>query len=170
MARELLLLRHAKSDWASAAASDFDRPLARRGKAEAPGVGRWLRRQDLVPDHVVSSPARRARQTARRVCEGLSFDPGRVAWDSAVYEAELHGLLAVLARCPPGARRVMLVGHNPGLEDLLAHLWGEATVVPEDGKLLPTATVARLELPDDWSALARGAGRLLSVTRPREMG
>lgn len=169
MGRELLLLRHAKSDWAGPAQSDFDRPLAGRGKKEAPKVGDWLRRQGLVPDRVVSSPARRARQTTKRVCEGLGYDTAQVVWEPRVYEAEVGTLLAVVGECPPTARRVLLVGHNPGLENLLAYLWGSACVVPADGKLLPTAAVAWLELPEDWSVLGFGSGALRALTRPADM-
>lgn len=169
MSRELILLRHGKSSWEGDAPSDFERPLARRGKEEAPKVGHWLRRQGAVPSHVVSSPAKRARQTTRRVCEALGLDPSRVVWEPRAYDAELGDLLGILAAVPAAASRVLLVGHNPGLERLLAYLWGDAAVVPADGKLLPTASVARLELPDDWSDLRHGAGHLLSLTRPGEM-
>lgn len=78
MPRELLLLRHAKSDWDSDVASDFERPLAKRGKNDAPKVGSWLYREGLVPDHVVSSPATRARQTAIKVCKRLDFKKRRI--------------------------------------------------------------------------------------------
>ena len=169
MRRELILLRHAKSDWAVAGEADFDRPLTDGGKTEAPRVGKWLRRRGLAPDLVVSSPAKRARQTTRRVCEGLGYDAGLVVWDPQVYGAEPDTLLEILGACPGTARRVLLVGHNPGLERLLAYLWGAGCVVPADGKLLPTATVAWLELPEDWSALARGSGVLRGLTRPGEM-
>jgi len=170
MARELLLLRHAKSDWETGAASDFDRPLARRGKEQAPLVGRWLRAQGLVPDDVVSSPAKRARQTVKRTCETLGFDLDHVRWDPRIYEGAPGDLLAVLSGSPPTAGRVLLVGHNPGLEQLLSYLWGDARALPADGKLLPTAAVARIELPDDWTVLDYGSGRLISLTRPADMG
>jgi phosphohistidine phosphatase len=169
MARELLVLRHAKSDWTSAAASDFDRPLAKRGKQQAPKVGHWLRAQGLVPDDVLSSPAKRARQTVKRVCEALGFDVARVRWDPRVYEGTLDSLLQALGTTPARARRVLLVGHNPGLETLLGYLWGDASTLPADGKLLPTAALARLELPEEWTALGYGAARLLSLIRPAEM-
>ncbi len=165
-ARQLLIVRHAKSAWDTGAESDFERPLAERGKRDAVTVGRRLHEEGLRPDHVVSSPARRARKTARRVCRELGFDKSRVHWDQRIYEGELDDLLAVLADCPPDARRVLLVGHNPGLDNLLRHLWGDATELPEDNNLLPTAAVAQLELPDDWGALVYGAGRLLSLKRP----
>lgn len=167
MPRELLILRHAKSDWASGTSSDFERPLAKRGKSDAPKVGAWLYREGLVPDHVVSSPAERAKQTATKVCECLDIKKKQIVWEPAVYEADVPLLLAVLARCPREAMTVLLIGHNPGLEELVLHLTGEDLEIPEDGKVLPTATVARLEMPDDWSDLPRGSAQLISITRPR---
>lgn len=167
MPRELLLLRHAKSDWDENVASDFQRPLAKRGKSDAPKVGAWLYREGLVPDHVISSPAERARQTATKVCKRLDFKKKAISWDAAIYEAGVGDLLGVLARCPETAATVLLIGHNPGLEELLAHLLGEEPERPEDGKLLPTAAVARLEMPADWTSLAAGSAQLISITRPR---
>jgi phosphohistidine phosphatase len=167
MPRELLILRHAKSDWDSGAASDFDRPLNRRGKNDAPRVGAWLYREGLVPDHVISSPAERARQTAVKVCKGLELSKKQIVWNPEIYEADLSGLLAVLARCPSDARTVLLVGHNPGLESLVQYLAGDDLEGVKDGKLLPTATVARLEMPDDWSKLERGCAQMVSVTSPK---
>ncbi len=167
MARELLILRHAKSDWDSGHASDFERPLSRRGKNDAPRVGAWLYREGLVPDHVISSPAERARQTAVKVCKSLELSKKKIVWDPEIYEADVSGLLQVLGRCPSDAPTVLLVGHNPGLESLVQYLAGDDLEAAEDGKLLPTATVARLEMPDDWSELMRGCAQVISVTRPK---
>ncbi len=167
MARELLLLRHAKSDWDSGAASDFDRPLAKRGKKDAPNMGAWLYREGLVPDYVISSPAKRARQTATRVCKSLDFKKGQIVWEPRIYEADVQTLLKVLAECPLQARTVLCVGHNPGLAELLLYLAGDEITIPRDGKVLPTATVARLEMPDDWGHLEPGCAHLVSITRPR---
>ncbi|MBK1723297.1 SixA phosphatase family protein [Thiocystis violacea] len=169
MPRELLLLRHAKSDWDSDAGSDFERPLAKRGKSDAPKVGSWLYREGLVPDHIVCSPAERARQTAAKVCKRLDFKKKRIVWDETIYEASVPDLLGVLARCPEAAATVLLVGHNPGLEELLCHLVGDEIELPDDGKLLPTATVARLEMPNDWKTLSPGSAQLLSITRPKSL-
>lgn len=166
MPRHLLILRHAKSAWDTDAATDFDRPLAERGKKDAPKVGKWLHRQNLIPDHVVASPAKRAKKTARKVCKALGIDKDQIQWEPRIYEAGATRLLEVLADCPPSAKTVMLVGHNPGLETLLVYLCGPNIEVPEDGKLLPTATVAHLEMPKDWSQLETGTARLLSLTRP----
>jgi phosphohistidine phosphatase len=168
MSRELLILRHAKSDWNGDIANDFLRPLAKRGKKDAPRVGEWLYREGLVPDFIISSPAERARQTVIKVCKSLDYKKKQVVWDEDIYEAGLPGLLQVLARCPPAASTVLLVGHNPGLEELLSFLAGDDIALPEDGKLLPTAALARLEMPDDWQALEKGCAQMVSLTRPRK--
>jgi phosphohistidine phosphatase len=170
MPRELLILRHAKSDWSTGASSDFERPLAKRGKKDAPRVGKWLYQEGLVPDLVISSPAERARQTAVTVCKSLDYKKKKIQWDDKVYAAGVKELLAVLAhRCPRDQETVLLVGHNPGLEDLVLYLAGDEVDEPADGKLLPTAAVARLEMPDDWSALEAGCAHLVAVTRPRAL-
>jgi phosphohistidine phosphatase len=169
MPRELLILRHAKSDWAAGAASDFDRPLTRRGKHDAPKIGAWLFREGLVPDYVVSSPAQRARQTAVKVCKALDIGKERIVWDTDIYAASLAALLDVLGRCPRESARVLLVGHNPGLETLLEHLSGEDQDPADDGKLLPTGALARLEMPEDWNHLAPGCAQLIAITRPRAL-
>ena len=169
MSRELLILRHAKSDWDTSAPSDFDRPLAKRGKRDAPRVGEWLYREGLVPNHIISSPAERARQTAIKVCKGLDCNKNQILWEPDVYDADLDRLLGVLARCPAGSPTVLLVGHNPGLEALVDHLTGGDYGESEDGKLLPTAAIARLEMPDDWTTLEAGCAVLLAIVRPKEL-
>ena len=169
MPRELLILRHAKSDWGSGAASDFERPLAKRGKRDAPRVGEWLYREGLVPDLVISSPAERSRQTVVKVCKSMDFKKKKIQWDDELYAAGVEDLLRVLAHCPPGARTVLLVGHNPGLEELVRYLAADEVPEPSAGKLLPTAALARLEMPDDWSALEAGCAQLVAVTRPRTL-
>jgi phosphohistidine phosphatase len=169
MTRELMILRHAKSDWASEAESDFERPLSGRGKREAPRVGDWLRHASLAPDRVVSSPARRARQTATAVCKVLGVPKGAITWEPAIYEASREALLGVLANCPPEAARVLLIGHNPGLDELLEYLCGEPPSLTEDGKRLTTAALARLAMPADWQGPLAGAATLLTLLRPRDI-
>jgi phosphohistidine phosphatase len=169
MSRYLLLLRHAKSDWGSDAPEDFERPLARRGKKDTRRMGRWMQLEGLSPDYVVSSPAVRARETVYGVCEELGIQIDDIHFDRRIYEADATSLLTVLADCPQGPNTILLVGHNPGLADLLAWLWGEKITVPEDGKLLPTATLARLRMPKDWTRLERGCARMVVLTRPRSL-
>jgi phosphohistidine phosphatase len=167
--RQLIVLRHGKSDWAREGASDFDRPLAQRGRRAAKRMGKWLRAEGLVPDHVASSPAVRARQTASRVCRSAGLKEPAIRYYPEIYLADVAELLAVLAACPGEARRVMVVGHNPGLEELVAYLAAGDVTVPPGGKLLPTAAVALLEMPDDWQRLTMAAAHLVSITRPRDL-
>ncbi len=163
------MARHAKSAWDSEARTDFDRPLNKRGRRDAPRMGAWLAKQGLRPDLVLSSPAARARATTLALLEALDLDEDAVRWEPRAYAAELPVLLDLLAEVPPEARRVLLVGHNPGLEDLVLRLGGESVRIPGDGKLLPTGAVARLRMPADWGRLPGGAADLLSITRPKDL-
>lgn len=168
-ARQLLILRHAKSAWDTAVVSDFDRPLNKRGKQDAPRVGGWLRQQALVPDVVVSSPAKRARKTTTKVCRELGIPKQEIWWEPRIYGATVETLVRVLSDCRADAKVVLLVGHNPGLENLLEYLCGPDLSLPEDGKLLPTATLARLSIAAQWKELQPNCATLLSITRPRSL-
>ena len=165
MERELLLLRHGKSDW-SAGLEDFHRPLKDRGKRGAQRVGVWLARQRCLPDLIICSPAERALVTAQKACKAMGIDAKVIQQDKRIYAADVDELLAVLGECQQKAARVMLVGHNPGLEELLLWLTGGTVEIPKDGKLMPTATLARLKVQPDWPLLQAGCARLLSLTRP----
>ncbi|MCP4044139.1 MAG: histidine phosphatase family protein, partial [Gammaproteobacteria bacterium] len=138
MSRELFILRHAKSSWTSDADTDFDRPLAKRGKRDAPRMGGWMKDQGLIPDYIVSSPANRAQKTCKLVCKELGVVKSCITWDESIYAADLEELLDVLTGCPRKAKRVLLVGHNPGLDMLLSYLWGDDLELPDDGNLVPT--------------------------------
>ncbi|MBT8419795.1 MAG: histidine phosphatase family protein, partial [Gammaproteobacteria bacterium] len=155
-------------DWNSAVDSDFQRPLSKRGTRDAPRVGQWLNDQRLLPDFVISSPATRARQTTCNVCNMTGIPESDINWEARIYEAVPGMLITVLSACPQ-VRLVLLVGHNPGLELLLAYLCGSTLEQPPDGKLMPTATLARIGMPPDWRALQPNTGRLISLTRPASM-
>ena len=169
MPAELLILRHGKSDW-DVDTDDFNRPLKDRGKRGAQRMGVWLLQQGLIPDCILSSPAERALVSAEKLCKAMGHGVERITTDRRVYGADVPDLLQVLGGCPAEAQRVLLVGHNPGLEDLLRFLAGDEVEVPSDGKLLPTAALARLEMPGDWETLPAGCAHMLSVTRPRKSG
>ena len=164
MARELLLLRHGKSDW-SAGTDDYHRPLKNRGKRGAQRIGVWLQQQGLIPDRIISSPAERALTTAQKCGKVMGIGAKHIHHDKRIYLANPKQLLAVLADCPTKARRIMLVGHNPGLEQLLNYLSADSIEIPADGKLMPTATLARLAMPDDWHNLKAGSAKLMQLTR-----
>lgn len=168
-ARQLLLLRHAKSAWDTAVATDFDRPLSKRGKQDAPRVGGWLRQQGLVPDLVVSSPAKRARKTTTKVCRELGIPKQEIWWEPRIYGASTETLVRVLSECRSDAETVLLVGHNPGLENLLEYLCGSDVSLPADGKLLPTAALARLRVAASWKHLQPNCATLVSITRSRSL-
>ncbi len=169
MNRELLIMRHAKSSWDAGLLRDFERPLAGRGMRDAPRMGAWLREQGLAPDGIVSSPARRARETAEQVCKTLAIPVDEVVWDERLYLADLATLLEVLAALPAGSERWLLVGHNPGLDELVIHLCGEPLPRTASGKLMTTAAVARVAMPDEWRRLPARSGRLLALQRPKAL-
>lgn len=164
MTHELLLLRHGKSDW-SAEMDDFSRPLKKRGRRAAKQIGRWLYEQRLIPDTILSSPATRALETAQRVCRQLDIDESTIICDPRIYEADAQTLLTILTTdCHQ--RRVLLVGHNPGLEDLLLKLTPHSIPLSANGKCLPTAALAHLTFEGDWTELAEGSAKLVTLIRP----
>lgn len=167
--RELLVLRHAKSAWDTDAPTDFERPLAKRGRKACPRIAAWMRENDAVPDLVISSPATRAEETARRVLEAAGGDPETVVYDEAIYGGGIAELLEILAGVPPTFRRVMVVGHNPGFEMFVDWLARDEIEVPAGKKLFPTAALARFGMPDDWREISGGAGRLLNLVRARDL-
>jgi phosphohistidine phosphatase len=162
MAHELLLLRHAKSDW-PVDMDDFSRPLKKRGRRAAKQVGRWLSTQHLIPDTILSSPATRALETAQRVCRQLLIDESSIICDRRIYEADAQTLLAVLKNLRH-ERRVLLVGHNPGLEELLLFLVPHSIPLSPNGKCLPTAALAQLAFESEWAELANA--KLVKLVRP----
>ena len=169
MTRELLIFRHGKSDWDSNAAGDFDRPLARRGRKAVKRMAFWLSDQNLLPQSILSSPAERARQTALRLCRYADIPESRVIWEESIYAADVPALLEVLAEAPGQHGRMMVVGHNPGLEELVEYLSGNPIEAPPGSPALPTAALARMTMPYDWKRLDCGCARLISINRPREL-
>lgn len=165
MKRELLLLRHGKSDW-NTTTDDFCRPLKARGIRGAKRIGVWLLQNNLIPDHFITSPAERALATAQKTCSAMEQAADNIIKDQRAYLADIDNLLQVLAECPHNARRILLVGHNPGLEDLLLLLACERVTPTENGKLLTTATLAHLEVSCQWNALEVGCAKVLSIIRP----
>ena len=168
MAAELLILRHGKSDWKTDL-EDFYRPLKDRGKRGAQRIGVWLAQHELVPDYILSSPAERALVTAEKCCKAMGLGAEMIQQDTRLYSSDMKLLLTALEECPAQAKRVMLVGHNPALEHLLMWLSDKHIALPADGKLLPTATLARLSIDENWNRLKQGGATLLSITRSRDL-
>jgi phosphohistidine phosphatase len=162
--KTLLILRHAKSSWDDASLDDRERPLNARGRRDAPRMGNLLRDEALIPDVIITSDAVRAHTTARAVAEAAGYTRDIVV-DPLLYGASPEDVLAVLKTVPDAnARTVMIVGHNPGLEDLIEQLTGE----PHD---VPTAALVRLALPiEAWGELsATTRATLVDLWRPKEL-
>jgi len=153
--RILTLVRHAKSSWKDAALDDADRPLNKRGKRDAPEMGKRLAKLGAKPSVIISSPAKRARKTAWTIAQALGYPRGKVVERPAVYLATVDDLLAVLRGIDNGIREVILVGHNPGITDLANLLTGEGI------DNIPTCGVVRISFDmKDWGSLGPRSGCL----------
>jgi phosphohistidine phosphatase len=162
--KTLLVLRHAKSSWNDSALDDHARPLNKRGRRDGPRMGRLVREHRLTPDIIMSSDAVRARRTAEAVAKATRY-AGEILLDRRLYIASPPGIFAVLRTVrETKAGTVMIVGHNPGLEELVTQLTGEQ----QD---LPTAALAQIGLPiDRWRDLKMSTrGTLLGLWRPKEV-
>ncbi len=137
--KTLLLMRHAKSSWNHPGLQDHDRPLNQRGKRDAPRMGRLLRENDLAPDHILCSTARRALETAQAVSEASGYE-GEIEPQSDLYGSDAACYLEVLRRLPDTAGRVLVVGHNPIMEELLELLTGAT-------ESMPTAALVQVDAP-----------------------
>ena len=171
---ELLLLRHAKSDWKDPSLEDFDRPLAPRGEKAAPLMGRYLRDQGLEPDLVLCSPARRARETLDGVLTALASRP-EISYLKTLYLAPPSRMLAVLRRQHTARSRILLIAHNPGMQVLALDLAGTgdggasgAAAGHEMAARFPTAALARYRVAA-WESLAPGAAQLVEFVRPKDL-
>jgi phosphohistidine phosphatase len=159
--KTLLLLRHAKSSWDQPELHDHDRPLNKRGKKEAPKVGKYLKDNDLVPDLILSSTARRANDTAQAVAEESGFS-GQIDLYQDLYMSDTDCYLDILRCLPDEASRVLVVAHNPDLEEFL-------TLLTDATEHLTTAALAQIDLPiSSWQELNEAAdGRLQNLWSPR---
>jgi len=168
--RTLYLLRHAKSSWDDAALADHDRPLAPRGLRAGATIARHLREQGIAPDLVLCSSALRTRQTLELVAEGFGTDAApEVVIESGLYEASAEDLLARVRRVPDGIGSVMLIGHQPAIQDLALALVSSASDRERLGGKFPTAALATLAVPGAWRDFATGSARLESMVKPREL-
>ncbi len=160
--KTLLIVRHAKSSWKQDDIPDHDRPLKRRGKRDARALGLHLLEQELIPQLIICSTAKRARQTAKLMAEAAGFE-GEIALEPTLYEAGPMGYIQALQSIDESYQRVLVVGHNPGLEVLLEVLTGEA-------HWLTTAALACIELPiSAWPETQEYVGgRLVSLWSPKQ--
>jgi phosphohistidine phosphatase len=168
--RRLLLLRHAKSAWPDGV-SDLDRPLAARGREAAPRLARYLADELLLPDLVIVSPARRTRETWDLVRPALGEVEER--FDARIYEAPASRLLEVVREAPDPVRTLLLIGHNPGFEDLAKALVGagDRYAFARLSEKYPTAGLAVLDFEAErWAGAAPRSARLDRFVTPKSLG
>ncbi|MFE7116092.1 SixA phosphatase family protein [Streptomyces sp. NPDC057654] len=166
--RRIVILRHAKADWPDV--DDHERPLAERGRKDAPIAGRRLADAGIVPDLALCSTAARTRETWKLAVHELPQRP-RTVYEDRLYEASLGELIAVLNETPDDVRDLLLVGHNPGMHALADALAGES-----EGDLLPrmnrsgfpTASIAVIAFDGSWKGVEHGVGRLVEFWAPHE--
>lgn len=161
--KTLLVLRHAKSSWNYPERSDYDRPLNARGKRDAPRIGTHLQAQGLIPDRILTSSARRARKTARKVAKGCGYT-GKIKKLERFYEAVPGVYFETLQGLPDKYRSVLVVGHNPTMEQLVRHLTGQIWQ-------MPTAALAHIELSiERWELFdAYTEGNLVNLWTPKTL-
>jgi phosphohistidine phosphatase len=169
--RRLMLLRHAKSDWAQPGARDHDRPLTERGRDSAAKMGAYMARHALVPDLVIASTATRVRETLDLLLPAFNIAP-KATHDKRLYDAEAEPLLAVLKEIAKPVHNLLMVGHNPGLAELAALLMASGDVEARQRLIekFPTAGLAVIDFAlDDWGKLHPKAGRLDRFVIPRTL-
>ena len=162
--KTVLLLRHAKSSWSNPSLADINRPLNKRGKRDAPRIGEFLYRQDLIPDTILCSPALRARKTAKAIAEESGY-PGEIEIYDDFYPGDPDSFIEVLSTLPDRIASALIVAHNPGLEEFLYTLSGESA-------RMPTSALAEISLAiETWSEIDDDfEGKLINLWRVKELG
>ena len=158
--KRLFILRHAKSSWDDAQLADFERPLNDIGLEAAPFMGRYMAGHGYVPKAIISSPARRARETAELIREHAAIG-GEVRFDDRIYEASPNTLRQVASELGDELESAMVVGHNPGIEGFIRHLTGQ--IEP-----MPTAALAVIDLDiASWRKIGSDTGKIVTIIRPK---
>jgi phosphohistidine phosphatase len=162
--KTLYIIRHAKSSWADPLASDFERGLNDRGKRDAPRMGKRLKEKEINPDVMISSPAKRALSTARRVAEVINFSKSGLKTDSRLYHADEDTILSVVHDINDKHEVAMMFGHNPGLTEFVNAIAGEDPYINN----VPTCGIVALSLPvDSWKNITWKSAKLLFFDYPK---
>jgi phosphohistidine phosphatase len=168
MTKRLYLLRHAKSSWRQSELDDHDRPLAGRGRRAADAIARYLSEQEIAPELVLCSTARRARETAERIRPALGT--ATIRHEPELYGASAASLLERVRAVPDSVASVLLIGHNPAIEELALDLARPSPMRRELELKFPTAALATLALPTaGWRSLDHDGAELVDFTRPRDL-
>lgn len=170
--KTLLLLRHAKSSWDDASLADFDRPLAERGRKAAPKIGKQLASRGWLPDRVFVSPAVRTRQTWKLVAAEIPDAP-KAKFPKTLYTGSPEELLRQVRKTAEKKTTLLVIGHNPGLEEFAKRLAGTGSDGKELARLeekFPTTALARFTFDGGWPELDFGGARLTDFLRPKDLG
>lgn len=158
----LYILRHAKSSWDDNSLSDFERPLNERGFETAPIMGEVMKKNGFVPEIIICSTAKRAEQTAKLVKESAGFE-AEIKFEHAIYEANVMMLLQIVSKISDEFNSALIVGHNPGFENLVRILLGKS-------EAMPTAALAVIDLEiENWNEANADCGNLREFIRPKDL-
>jgi phosphohistidine phosphatase len=161
--KTIYIVRHAKSSWSNPNLDDFDRPLNERGLRNAPEMGKRMAHKQIAPDLIITSPAKRALQTAQMIADALNYPTAKLHTDYRLYHAGVSDALEVIRETDNGISTLMLFGHNPGLTDLVNYLSGS------DIYNVPTCGVASIETDvDTWREFGEYPGSLLYYDYPKK--
>lgn len=161
--KTLYIVRHAKSSWDDPSLRDFDRPLNDRGKRDAPTMGKRLHKRNILPDIMISSSAKRARSTAKRIAQELNFSEKQIRLTDSLYHAGPELICSVIRQLPDTAHSVMLFGHNPGLTDFV----NQYIDVRIDN--IPTCGIVAAKFPvHSWKDIGNVKGELLFFDYPKQ--
>ena len=163
--KTLYVVRHAKSSWDDAGKDDFDRPLNERGKRDAPRMGKRLKEKDIIPHLMLSSPAKRAISTCKRICEVLKYPEEKIKTDRELYHANEEEILEVVRQTDDKYSSLMIFGHNPGLTDFVnAMMDDEAHAIDN----LPTCAVVSFKInTDSWRKIQMGEAKFVFFDYPK---
>ena len=163
--KRLLILRHAKSNWKDPDLPDHDRPLNKRGRHDAPLMGKLLKDEDLKPDLIVSSSATRAKKTAELVAKQCKYK-GEIVINQSLYGAEPKDYLKILERLSVTYKTVLMVGHSPAIEEIIEMITSSSDVI------MPTCALALIRLPiENWADINKQKikGKLATIWKPKEL-
>lgn len=160
--KKLFIVRHAKSSWDDPDLDDFDRPLNKRGKRNAPEIGKRLAVRGVSPDLIITSPAKRAAATARRIAEAIAYPKNKIIKDDSFYHGSIQDVIRVVQKLDDQINSLMIFGHNPGLTDLANYLSGA------DIYNIPTCGVVEIDFDFNlWKMLGSKKGKLVKFDFPK---
>jgi len=167
MTFHLYIMRHAKSDWGDPGVSDFNRPINKRGKKSARRIGQWMAENNRLPQRIISSTAVRAKQTIELVAEQITCSSSdKIIYEKNLYLADPTTLLEFIQLYKNDLNSLMLVAHNPGLEQLVHFLSSESDT---EYKSMTTANLVIFEYPDNHFDPETDKGKLIEFIKPKEL-